>query len=139
MVAPVMNRRSFITSILGVAGVIGVGVLPTFAAPPAPKPISSLTKINSNVILGKIKQTIERVGEAFIGETNDEITQTNLRVALTDALEIYTKTQTIYNFTVICDETLNPPTIIEQRALKGRVYVQLNRSINYHVIEFTLA
>lgn len=122
-----MNRREMIKQMLLITAaipVLGMGIVD--AAPLSPtmkvKELSSLALVNQRHLLLKIRKTLQNIYMNFIEanryEPLDNITRHKLQYTMKEALNYYHQaTRQIYDFCVICDQSNNPPSVIDNSNL----------------------
>lgn len=71
-----------------------------------------------------IRRTITGLAKPFICEPNDQITRANLTSVIDKYLDTLKATRFIFDYTVVCDETNNPPEIVDSNQLKAGVAIQ---------------
>lgn len=139
-----INRREMLKQMLLITAaipVLGMGI--ASAAPVETlqvKKLSALDNINHRRLLLKIKETLENVYLNFIEdnvyEPLDKITRHKLQWAMKEALDYYhASTRQVYDFAVICDESNNPPAVIDHSNLPVvDVWLKLTKSVQgYHL------
>lgn len=117
-----MNRREMLKQMLLITAavpVLGIGI--ATAAPLETlevKQLSSLTLVNQRRLLLEIRKTLEKIYVGFIEDNNlepfDDILMHNLQWAMKEALDYYhASTRQVYDFTVVCNSSNNPPALID--------------------------
>lgn len=96
---------------------------------------TALDRINVRRNLIYIQKNIENALNQFIFENNTQ--QTRLRVfsIIDEFLNNIKSSDGLYSYEVICDNTNNPPSVIDANQLNVDVYVQPTKAIEY--IQFT--
>jgi phage tail sheath protein FI len=102
-------------------------------------PHSKLDKVNARSIIDEIKNDIEKICEYYKYEVNDRVTRQSLSSSILNLInEKYVYSGLICNFKIIIDETNNSPQNIDSGNLYGTAYVQLNKSLEFIVIDFVI-
>jgi hypothetical protein len=138
-----MNRRSFLQK-LGLTGTLLplIAILNPFISDAKTTQVldikSSLGELNHRNIITRIKKDIEQCGEHFIGERNNQYTRNMLSDMIKIRLDYYRSLGFLFDYTIIVDETINPPSLIDANAIAGKLYLQTTNSINWVIIDFTI-
>lgn len=134
-----MNRREMLKQMLLITAaipVLGIGI--ATAAPVETlevKQLSSLGLVNQRRLLLEIRKTLEKIYIDFVEANNleplDSITRSKLQWAMKEALDYYhASTHQVYNFSVICNESNNPPSVIDNSNLPVvDVWLKLTRTV----------
>lgn len=138
-----MNRREMLKQMLLIATtipVLGMGI--ASAAPVETlevKQLSSLGLINQHRLLLEIRKTLGEVYMNFI-EANrykplDDITRRMLQSAMQRSLDYFVSKRVVYDFCVICNESNNSPSVIDNSNLPMTdTYLKLTKSVSIHHI-----
>lgn len=113
----------------------GTGVL-LFGDKTAFSVASAFDRINVRRLFLTIEQAIENLASAQLFQINDEITRSNFLNAVEPYLRDIQAKRGIIDFRIICDETNNTPTIIDNNEFVGSIFVKPAKSINYVTLNF---
>ena len=67
---------------------------------------------------------------------NDEFTRSSFTSEVTEYLDTIRSLGGVYDFRVVCDDTNNPPAIIDRNEFVASILVQPARSINFITLNF---
>lgn len=137
-----MNRRDFfkfagLTSIFATIGGVLLKNLP-FTATPKSITRSTTYRETNRVILDNIKREIEKTINVHFFSPNDEYTRHQIKLTVSNILDRYLYKNQISNYFVVCDETNNPPHIIESKSIVVVATLQFRMSVEYTVLECRL-
>lgn len=82
----------------------------------------------------EIKQKFSDILESMRFEINDSMTRNEIYWRTKNMLQEYKFTGELYNYNVICGETNNTPSLIDNHGLRAEVFYRTYPSINYHYI-----
>jgi len=138
-----MNRRSFLQK-LGLTGTLLplIAILNPFTSDAKTTQVlntkSPSDELNHRNIIIRIKKDIEQCGEHFIGERNNQYTRNMFSNMIKVRLDYYRSLGFLFDYTIIVDETTNPPSVIDANTMAGKLYLQTNNSINWVILDFTI-
>jgi hypothetical protein len=138
-----MNRRSFLQK-LGLTGTLLplIAILNPFTSDAKTTQVlntkSPSDELNHRNIIIRIKKDIEQCGEHFIGERNNQYTRNMFSNMIKVRLDYYRSFGFLFDYTIIVDETTNPPSVIDANTMAGKLYLQTNNSINWVILDFTI-
>ena len=92
---------------------------------------SALDRINVRLMLIVIQQAIAVALEDWQFELNTYEERERLRIVVTNYLNLIKARKGLYDFYVLCDETNNPPQVIDNHELNVDVFVKPTRSIEF--------
>jgi hypothetical protein len=98
---------------------------------------STLSRINVSRLFIYLKKTVGAAARAKLFEFNDAETRLSFKNAVDPILRIIRSRRGIYDFKVICDESNNPPSIIDANQFVADVYIKPSKSINFIRLTFT--
>lgn len=99
---------------------------------------SALDRINVRLLLNVLKRAMRSFLKFQLFELNTEFTRTQITDVLTDFLRGIVARQGLTDFLVVCDETNNTSTVIDNNQLNVDIYIQPTRSINFIKNEFII-
>jgi phage tail sheath protein FI len=92
---------------------------------------SSLSRLNVRLLLCVIEPAIAKTLEDFLFEINDAATRAQVTSVITDYMTIVKARRGVYAFDIVCDDTNNPPAVIDQYQMIVDLYIQPIQSIEY--------
>lgn len=98
---------------------------------------STLSRINVSRLFIYLRKIISPIARSVLFEINDETTRANFRLAAYGVLERIRGQRGITDFRIICDESNNPPELIQARVFQADILVKPTIAINYVKITFT--
>jgi hypothetical protein len=103
----------------------------TLAATP-----SAFDRINVRRLFITLEKAISRAAQSSLFEFNDSFTRAQFVGLVTPYLRDIQGGRGITDFKVICDETNNPPSVVDGNQFVGDIYIKPARSINYIQLNF---
>jgi hypothetical protein len=97
---------------------------------------SALDRVNVRRLLLEIRKAISDAASYTLFEFNDAWTRTQFKNMVQPYLDHVQKCGGIENFLVVCDETNNPPEIVDTNRFVGDIYVQPTKNITYIKLNF---
>jgi phage tail sheath protein FI len=97
---------------------------------------SAFDRINVRRLFIVLEKAIARAAKAQLFEFNDEFTRATFVNLVEPFLRTVQGRRGIYDFRVVCDETNNPPDVIDRNEFVGDIYVKPARSINFIQLNF---
>jgi hypothetical protein len=97
---------------------------------------SSFDRINVRRLFIVMRKAIARSARYFLFEFNDEITRRQFRNLVEPYLRDIKGRRGITSFAVKCDETNNPPTVVERNEFVGSIAVRPNYSAEFITLNF---
>lgn len=136
------SRRGFLTFLFG-----GVASATVLASKPAKAFAIELGVYVSEVdhsavidpaqaFMAELKEKIREVMQVNAFERNDKYTQTRVREEIAGFLREKQEKRIVYDFHVVCDETVNTPEVIDSNDFAGCVYLKPVNSINFTTLDF---
>lgn len=98
---------------------------------------STLSRINVSRLFIYLRKIISPIARSVLFEINDETTRANFRLAAFGVLERVRGLRGITDFRIICDESNNPPELIQARIFQADILVKPTIAINFVKITFT--
>lgn len=130
-----LTRRKFLIGTGTTVGAAMVAPIPVFA-----EEHSILVPHDKEVIVPsfdiheEIKQKFSDILESTLFEINDSMTREEVYWRTKNMLQEYKFTGDLYDYNVICGETNNTPSLIDNHGLRAEVFYKTKRSINYRYI-----
>ena len=78
------------------------------------------------------------MARTFLFEPNDTANYAAFTRQANAILEPIRQRRGLNRYQVVCDETTNPPAIVEQNIMVGKIYVQPTKTIEFIEVEFTI-
>lgn len=92
---------------------------------------SALDRVNVGRLMVYIKKEIARMTDQYLFEINNSRTRGSLQGVISSFLSQIAEKEGLYDFSVVCSDSNNPPASIDQNILNVDVYVQPTKSINF--------
>jgi hypothetical protein len=97
---------------------------------------SAFDRINVRRLFIYIENAISAAAKDVLFEFNDEITRTNFVNTIEPFLRDVQANRGIFDFVVVCDETNNTPSVIDNNEFIADIYIKPTRSINFIGLTF---
>jgi phage tail sheath protein FI len=97
---------------------------------------SAFDRINVRRLFIVLEKAIAQASRASLFEFNDEFTRSQFVALVEPFLRDIQGRRGIYDFRVVCDDTNNPPSVIDRNEFVGDIYVKPARSINFIQLNF---
>jgi phage tail sheath protein FI len=102
------------------------------------KKASALDRINVRRLLIAAKKYVSEKSKYFLFENNTAQTRSNLLNTLNPWFERCQQKQGLYKFSIILDESLNTPEVIDRNELKAQIYLQPAKSAEFILVDFVV-
>lgn len=96
---------------------------------------SALDRVNVRRMLIYVQTNIERALNQFVFENNNSLTRSRVTSLTTAFMDTVLAGGGVYEYTIVCDESNNTPTVIDQNKLNIDLYVQPTKTAEF--IQFT--
>lgn len=97
---------------------------------------SAFDRINVRRLFIVIEKAISQAAQSSLFEFNDDYTRGNFVNLITPYLQQIQGRRGITAFKVVCDDTNNPPAVVNANQFVGDIYIQPARSINFIQLNF---
>jgi len=97
---------------------------------------SAFDRINVRRLFLKIEKEIANYARNLVFEFNDEFTRAEFVGVVEPYLRDIQARRGITDFRVVCDETNNTPTVVDNNEFIASIYIKPARSINYITLNF---
>lgn len=97
---------------------------------------SAFSRINVRRLFIELEKNIANFSKFQLFEINDEVTRSGFKAAVEPYLRNVQGRRGIYDFLVVCDDTNNPPDVIDRNEFNAEIYIKPARSINFITITF---
>jgi hypothetical protein len=136
-----MNRRDFFKKSMLTGIVMSLfGFISLKSKSKIPISNSSINRLNTRRCIIEIRKDLEKISKYFVYEPNDQYTRNRFNSCIRELLDQkYLYKKLINNYSLINDLTTNTPDLIDKGIMTGKLIIQLNRSVEYTVIDFQLS
>ena len=97
---------------------------------------SAFDRINVRRLFLTVEKALEGVANAQLFEFNDEITRVNFTNVVEPYLRDVQAKRGLIDFRVICDETNNTPSVVDNNEFRADIFLKPTKSINYVTLTF---
>lgn len=97
---------------------------------------SAFDRINVRRLFLVIERAVARAAQNVLFEFNDQFTRAEFVGVIEPFLREIQGRRGITDFRVVCDETNNPPAVVDRNELVASVFIKPARSINYVTLNF---
>ena len=97
---------------------------------------SAFDRINVRRLFLVVEKEIAEIARVNLFEFNDQVTRTLFKNNVNPFLRDIQSKRGMYDFLVVCDETNNPPGIIDRNEFVADIYIKPARSINFITLNF---
>tara|TARA_A100001201_G_scaffold4811_2_gene9249 strand:- start:3344 stop:5548 length:2205 start_codon:yes stop_codon:yes gene_type:complete len=97
---------------------------------------SAFDRINVRRLFLTVEQALEGIANAQLFEFNDEISRSNFLNVVEPFLRDVQAKRGLFDFRVICDETNNTPTVIDNNEFRADIFLKPTRSVNFVTLTF---
>jgi hypothetical protein len=99
---------------------------------------TALDRVNVRRLLINLKKFIASSSRFLLFEQNTAATRNQFLSIVNPFLESVQQQQGLYGFRVVMDENLNTPEVIDRNQLKGEIYLQPTRAVEFILLDFIL-
>ena len=97
---------------------------------------SAFDRINVRRLFIMLEKSIANMAKSFLFEFNDAFTRARFTATVEPFLRGIQGRQGLQDFAVVCDDSNNPPDVVDRNEFRGDVYVKPSRSINFIQLQF---
>ncbi len=97
---------------------------------------SGFNRINVRDLFIFVEQTIASAAEDYLFEVNDAVTRTQFVNAVEPFLKDIQDRRGIQAFQVVCDESNNPPSVVDANELRARVLIKPSKIAEFITLSF---
>jgi phage tail sheath protein FI len=97
---------------------------------------SAFDRINVRRLFLTVEKALERSAQAQLFEFNDEITRANFVNIVEPYLRDVQAKRGLVDFRVICDESNNTPSVVDNNEFRADIFLKPTKSINYVTLSF---
>ena len=98
---------------------------------------STLSRINVARLFIYLKKVVGRAARGILFEQNDTVTRSGFVTAVSSILDNILAQRGLTDYRIVCDETNNPPAVVDANEFVADVYLKPTKSINYVKLRFT--
>jgi len=98
--------------------------------------VGAFDRINVRRLFIVLKRALVGISKYYLFELNDDVTRRQLTNIMEPYLRDVQGRRGILDFRLVCDETNNPPDIVDANQLVVDIYIRPNKSINYIQLNF---
>lgn len=99
---------------------------------------SATDRINVRRLLIYAEKLIANMARGFLFEPNDPSNWSAFARQANGILEPIRQRRGLYQYQVICDESTNPPELVNQNTMAGRIFLQPMKTIEFVEVSFTI-
>jgi hypothetical protein len=100
---------------------------------------SALDRVNVRRLLIRAKKLIASATRFLVFEPNNGATQTRFKQLVNPILADIQQKQGLEQFKVVMDETTNPPSVIDQNQLVGKIFLVPQKSAEFISLDFVIS
>ena len=97
---------------------------------------SAFDRINVRRLFLTVEKALEAVANAQLFEFNDEITRSNFTNVVEPFLRDVQAKRGLVDFRVICDESNNTPSVVDNNEFRADIFLKPTKSINFVTLTF---
>lgn len=105
----------------------------------AQRTTTATNRINVRRLLIYSEKLIAKMARSFLFEPNDSSNWAAFARQANAILEPIRQRRGLYQFQVICDDSTNPPELIDQNIMAGKIFLQPTKVIEYIQVDFTIS
>jgi hypothetical protein len=98
---------------------------------------STFSRVNVARLFVHLKKTIGRVAREILFDFNDDLTRTNFTLQCNTILRAIQAQRGIFDYKVVCDESNNPPAVVDANIFNADIFIKPAKSINFIQLTFT--
>jgi len=99
---------------------------------------SATDRVNVRRLLLYAKKLVSTVVKYLTFDPNDDITRRQFVNLVTPIFSDIQSRRGVYEFRVICDETTNPPEVIDRNEMHGRIYLKPTKAAEIILVDFVI-
>lgn len=99
---------------------------------------SATDRINVRRLLIYAEKLIANMARGFLFEPNDPANWSAFARQANAILEPIRQRRGLYQYQVICDESTNPPSLVNQNIMAGKIFLQPTKTIEFVEVSFTI-
>lgn len=99
---------------------------------------TALNRVNARRMLNSAKSTIARATRVLLFEPNDSFTHTRFVNLVSPVLQFIKDTRGVFDFRVICDDSTNPPSQVDQNIMRGKILLKPTKTAETIFVDFSI-
>ena len=99
---------------------------------------SALSSINVRRLLISLRKYISSASNYLVFENNTQVLRNRFLSMVTPYMESIQSKQGLYAFRVVMDESNNTSDVIDRNELRGSIYLQPTRAVEYIILDFNI-
>lgn len=99
---------------------------------------TALDRVNVRRMLLAAEKAIATAVKYLVFEPNDPVTWRRFVNLVSPAMDYIKANRGVYEFKVVCDETTNPPIVIDRNEMNGRILLKPTKAAEMIVVDFVL-
>lgn len=99
---------------------------------------SALDRVNARRMLNYAKATVLGATRVLLFEPNDDKTWRRFSQLVTPVIQNIKDTRGLYDFRVICDASTNPPDLIDQNIMSGKILLKPTKTAEQIIVDFNI-
>ena len=108
----------------------GVGIV-NFGNKTLQATATALDRINVARLICFVRTRLQTIGKQYLFEPNDQITRTQIGNAITSLMQDLVAKRGVYDYLVVCDNTNNTPTTIDQNQLWVDIAIEPVKAVEF--------
>ena len=97
---------------------------------------SAFDRINVRGLFNELERAIEKMAKYYVFELNDAFTRTRFKATVEPFLRYVKANRGVYDFYVRCDETNNPPYVIDSNQFVADIAIKPTRTAEFLTLNF---
>ena len=97
---------------------------------------SAFDRINVRRLFILLEKSIAKMANSFLFEFNDAFSRSRFVATVEPFLRDIQGRGGVQDFAVVCDQSNNPPDVVDRNEFRGDIYVKPSRSINFIQLQF---
>ena len=98
---------------------------------------STFSRVNVARLFIHLKRVIGALSREILFDFNDDTTRTNFTLQCQSILRSIQAQRGIFDFNVVCDESNNPPAVVDANIFNADIFIKPSKSINFIQLTFT--
>lgn len=99
---------------------------------------SALDRVNVRRMLNYAKATVMGATRVLLFEPNDDKTWRRFSQLVTPVIQNIKDTRGLYDFRVICDASTNPPDLVDQNIMSGKILLKPTKTAEQIIVDFNV-
>jgi len=97
---------------------------------------SAFDRVNVRRLFLYLEKSVLNTTKYFVFEPNTSFTRNRLVNTITPVFELAKNTQGIYDYLIVCNDTNNPPSVIDDNSLVVDIYIKPVRTAEFILVNF---